>query len=423
MSQASESFYPHIKKEEYLPLLNSFVFFFFVLASWYALRPVRNEMAVAGGVYNLPFLLTAVMLVMLLANPIYSWLVSKVPTSRVVTYCYLFFILNLIIFLCGWSYLDETGRLWTGRAFYVWCNVYSFFVVSIFWVAVINHFNTEDAKRVFGVISAGGSLGAFFGSSVARYFSTEICGNSSISELGPISLIIFSIGCLTIAIFLSRGLTPKNSLTAENQNEVIGGTSLEAFKNIIGKIPVRLMAFYMLLWTALSTAAWMISLDIVESWSSDPCERTAFFAQIEQIVTPLTLLMQIFFTSFLLRTVGILPILTIYGAFFFIAFGAYANYPEITTVLVLTIVIRVFEYGLNKPTRETVFTSLKQQDRYKSTVMMDTLLARSGDVAGSWFIRSLIALGLVGGSIAYAALPIAVLLSIVGYQAAKSFKV
>ena len=423
MSQASESFFPHIKKEEYLPLLNSFVFFFFVLASWYALRPVRNEMAVAGGVYNLPFLLTAVMLVMLLANPIYSWLVSKVPTSRVVTYCYLFFILNLIIFLCGWSYLDETGRLWTGRAFYVWCNVYSFFVVSIFWVAVINHFNTKDAKRVFGVISAGGSLGAFFGSSVARYFSTEICGNSSISELGPISLIIFSIGCLTIAIFLSRGLTPKNSLTAENQNEVIGGTSLEAFKNIIGKIPVRLMAFYMLLWTALSTAAWMISLDIVESWSSDPCERTAFFAQIEQIVTPLTLLMQIFFTSFLLRTVGILPILTIYGAFFFIAFGAYANYPEITTVLVLTIVIRVFEYGLNKPTRETVFTSLKQQDRYKSTVMMDTLLARSGDVAGSWFIRSLIALGLVGGSIAYAALPIAVLLSIVGYQAAKSFKV
>ena len=423
MSQTSESFFPHIKKEEYLPLLNSFVFFFFVLASWYALRPVRNEMAVAGGVYNLPFLLTAVMLVMLLANPIYSWLVSKVPTSRVVTYCYLFFILNLIIFLCGWSYLDETGRLWTGRAFYVWCNVYSFFVVSIFWVAVINHFNTEDAKRVFGVISAGGSLGAFFGSSVARYFSTEICGNSSISDLGPISLIIFSIGCLTIAIFLSRGLTPKNSLTAENQNEVIGGTSLEAFKNIIGKIPVRLMAFYMLLWTALSTAAWMISLDIVESWSSDPCERTAFFAQIEQIVTPLTLLMQIFFTSFLLRTVGILPILTIYGAFFFIAFGAYANYPEITTVLVLTIVIRVFEYGLNKPTRETVFTSLKQQDRYKSTVMMDTLLARSGDVAGSWFIRSLIALGLVGGSIAYAALPIAVLLSIVGYQAAKSFKV
>jgi len=98
MSQTSKSFFPSLKREEYLVLLNSFAFFFFVLASWYALRPVRNEMAIAGGVYNLPFLLTAVMLVMLLANPIYSWVVSKVKTSRVVTYCYLFFILNLIIF-------------------------------------------------------------------------------------------------------------------------------------------------------------------------------------------------------------------------------------------------------------------------------------------------------------------------------------
>ena len=141
----SETFFPRIKKEEYLPLFNSFIFFFFVLASWYALRPVRNEMAVAGGVYNLPLLLTAVMFVMLLANPVYSWVVSKVQTSRVVTYCYLFFIVNLIIFLFGWSYLGEEGRVWTGRAFYVWCNVYSFFVVSIFWVAVINNFYTNDS--------------------------------------------------------------------------------------------------------------------------------------------------------------------------------------------------------------------------------------------------------------------------------------
>ena len=419
----SETFFPRIKKEEYLPLFNSFIFFFFVLASWYALRPVRNEMAVAGGVYNLPLLLTAVMFVMLLANPVYSWVVSKVQTSRVVTYCYLFFIVNLIIFLFGWSYLGEEGRVWTGRAFYVWCNVYSFFVVSIFWVAVINHFNTDDAKRVFGVISAGGSLGAFFGSSVARYFSTEICGNSSITDLGPISLIFFSIGCLTIAIFLSRSLKPKNSANQEQKDDVIGGTSLEAFRNIVSKVPVRLMAFYMLLWTALSTAAWMISLNIVESWSSDPCERTAFFAQIEQIVTPLTLLMQLFFTSFLLRTIGILPVLTAYGVFFVIAFGAYANYPEITTVLVLTIVIRVFEYGLNKPTRETVFTSLNKQDRYKSTVMMDTFVARTGDYFGGQSVTLLTVFGLAIGSIAYAALPIAVLLSIVGYKAAKASKI
>ena len=424
MSQASESFFPSLKKEEFFPLLKSFAFFFFVLASWYALRPVRNEMAIQGGIFNLPYILLAIVIVMGLINPVYSWLVSKIKTSRIVIYCYSFFILNLIIFLLCWSFFGEVGRQWTGRAFYIWCNVYSFFVVSIFWVTVINYFSTSDAKRVFGVVSAGGSLGAFFGSTTARYFSTEICGKSSISDLGPISLIIFSISCLLIAILISRTLTSSNASNKEmNDNEIIGGTSLEAFKNTLKNIPVRFMALYILLWTGLSTAAWMISLTIIQDWSSDPCERTAFFAQIEQIVTPLTLIMQIFFTSYLLRTLGIIPILTLYGVFLLVAFGTYATYPTITAVLVLTVLIRVFEYAFNKPTRETIFTSLSKQDRYKSTVMMDTFVARTGDYLGGQSVTILTVFGLAIGSVAFAALPVAVLLSFVGYKAAKSAKI
>ena len=227
-----------------------------------------------------------------------------------------------------------------------------------------------------------------------------------------------------VAILLSRSLTSSSNSDKEtNDKEIIGGSSLEAFKNTLKNLPVRLMALYILLWTGLSTMAWMISLTIIQDWSSDPCERTAFFAQIEQIVTPLTLIMQIFFTSYLLRTIGIIPILTLYGVFLLVAFGTYATYPTITAVLVLTVLIRVFEYGFNKPTRETVFTSLSKQDRYKSTVMLDTFIARTGDYLGGQSVTILTIFGLAIGSIAYTALPIAVLLSIVGYKAAKSSKI
>ena len=89
----------------------------------------------------------------------------------------------------------------------------------------------------------------------------------------------------------------------------------------------------------------------------------------------------------------------------------------------MTVLIRVFEYGFNKPTRETVFTALNKQDRYKSTVMMDTFIARTGDYLGGQSVTLLTVFGLAISSIAYAALPIAVLLSIVGYKAAKSTKV
>ena len=414
MSNNSVSFFPSIEKKEVFTLLKAFLFFFFVLASWYALRPVRNELAVQGGIYNLPWLLMGVMLAMLIINPIYSWLVSRISQNKIILYIYSFFILNLIIFLSLWSFTGEEGRIWTGRAFYIWANVYSFFVVSIFWVTMINFFDHTDSKRFFGIISAGGSLGAFFGSSVARYFSTEICGNTSISDLGPMSLIIFSIFSLLFAIYFSRSFKP-NRIEVDSSEE-IGGSSLEAVQNIFKDPAIRNLGIYVVLFTMLMTTSWMISLGIVEEWSNDPCERTGLFARIEQIVTPLTLIMQVFLASYVLRKIGSLTILTIYGLLFAMAFMAYSFFPNITTVMMVVISLRIFEYGLNKPTRESIYTKLKQQDRYKSTVFIDTFLARSGDVIGGWFVRGLVGTGIAVLSVTWAALPFAMLISFMGLK-------
>ena len=413
------SFLPTIEKSEKIILLRAFLFFFFVLASWYALRPVRNELAVQGGIYNLPWLLMGVMLAMLIINPIYSWLVSRINQNRLILYIYSFFILNLILFLTMWTFTGEDGRIWTGRAFYIWANVYSFFVVSIFWVTMINFFSHTDSKKFFGIISAGGSLGAFFGSTVARYFSTEICGNTSISDLGPMSLIVFSIFSLLFAIFFSRTFKPR-ALDMDNSPKELGGSSFEAIQNIIKDPAIRNIGLYVILFTMLMTTSWMISLGIVEEWSKDPCERTGFFARIEQIVTPLTLLMQLFLASYILRRVGSLAVLSIYGVLFAIAFMAYAFYPTITTVMMVVISLRIFEYGLNKPTRESIYTKLKQQDRYKSTVFIDTFLARSGDVIGGWFVRGLVGTGIAVLSVTWAALPFALFISYMGFQVNKA---
>ena len=413
------SFLPTIEKNEKIILLRAFLFFFFVLASWYALRPVRNELAVQGGIYNLPWLLMGVMLAMLIINPIYSWLVSRINQNRLILYIYSFFILNLILFLILWTFAGEDGRIWTGRAFYIWANVYSFFVVSIFWVTMINFFSHTDSKKFFGIISAGGSLGAFFGSTVARYFSTEICGNTSISDLGPMSLIVFSIFSLLFAIFFSRTFKPR-VLDMDNSPKELGGSSFEAIQNIIKDSAIRNIGLYVILFTMLMTTSWMISLGIVEEWSKDPCERTGFFARIEQIVTPLTLLMQLFLASYILRRVGSLAVLSIYGVLFAIAFMAYAFYPTITTVMMVVISLRIFEYGLNKPTRESIYTKLKQQDRYKSTVFIDTFLARSGDVIGGWFVRGLVGTGIAVLSVTWAALPFALFISYMGFQVNKA---
>ena len=407
--------------EDRSSLLRAFFFFYFVLCSWYSIRPVRNEMAVQAGLENLPSLLSIVLLVMLIANPVYSWLVSRINRNKIVLYFYLFFILNLLVFFFSWVLLDESWKPMIAKGFYIWCNVFSFFVVSIFWVSMINYFSGSQAKIYFGIISAGGSIGAFSGSSIARIFSTQVCGSVTLSEWGPFSLILISVLSLSIACFLSMSFKSKTDAERESESdEYFSGSAIEPIVDIAQSSVLKNLSLYMVLWTGLMTFGWMIALGIVQEWSTDSCERTAFFARIEQIVTPLTLICQFFVTSFVLRTIGIKKVLIIYGFILFAAIYFYEIYPEIMTVLIVVSILRTFEYGLSKPARESLFTKLKREQRYKSTVFMDTFFARGGEVMGSWFAaKGALLLGLSSMGATLFMIPFAALLSWAGYKSSK----
>jgi len=407
--------------EDRSSLLRAFFFFYFVLCSWYSIRPVRNEMAVQAGLENLPSLLSIVLLVMSIANPVYSWLVSRINRNKIVLYFYLFFILNLLVFFFSWVLLDESWKPMIAKGFYIWCNVFSFFVVSIFWVSMINYFSGSQAKIYFGIISAGGSIGAFSGSSIARIFSTQVCGSVTLSEWGPFSLILISVLSLSIACFLSMSFKSKTDAERESEcDEYFSGSAIEPIVDIAQSSVLKNLSLYMVLWTGLMTFGWMIALGIVQEWSTDPCERTAFFARIEQIVTPLTLICHFFVTSFVLRSIGIKKVLIIYGFILFAAIYFYEIYPEIMTVLIVVSILRTFEYGLSKPARESLFTKLKREQRYKSTVFMDTFFARGGEVMGSWFAaKGALLLGLSSMGATLFMIPFAALLSWAGYKSSK----
>lgn len=407
--------------EDRSSLLRAFFFFYFVLCSWYSIRPVRNEMAVQAGLENLPSLLSIVLLVMLIANPVYSWLVSRINRNKIVLYFYLFFILNLLVFFFSWVLLDESWKPLIAKSFYIWCNVFSFFVVSIFWVSMINYFSGSQAKLYFGIISAGGSIGAFSGSSIARVFSTQVCGSVTLSEWGPFSLILISVFSLSIACFLSMSFKSEvNEKEGGVSSEILSGSAFEPITEIAQSSVLKNLSLYMVLWTGLMTFGWMIALGIVQEWSTDPCERTAFFARIEQIVTPLTLVCQFFVTSFVLRSFGIKKVLIIYGFILFAAIYFYEIYPEIMTVLIVVSILRTFEYGLSKPARESLFTKLKREQRYKSTVFLDTFFARGGEVMGSWFAaKGALLIGLSSMGATLFMIPFAALLSWAGYRSSK----
>ena len=383
-------------------------FFFLVLCSWYILRPVRNEMAVQNSDI-LPYLLGAGAFVMLLLNPIYSWLASRRNLRGVLIGCYSFFIINLLIFIILWEFFNLSSAIWLSQIFYIWCNVYSFFVVSIFWVVIINLFRGDSATNVFGVIAAGGSLGAFLGSEISKQLASTF-NESGIIFFTSISIIFLMLALATGLILLNR------FVTSEDIDKAAGGTSFDALKNLISSSQIRSIGLYMYLWTAMMTVHWVTSIDIVNAWSSDGGNRIIFFSRIEQTVTILTLFTQFFLTSAIIRFAGPRNILMLYGFIFMGAFIGYYLNPSIGYVFAITIILRLFEYGINKPTREVVFSYLKRTDRYKSTVMVDTFLVRMGDFTGSGFILLSKSFGLVFSQVPLLAIPFAGCLALLGFK-------
>ncbi|MBL6702733.1 MAG: hypothetical protein ISQ04_02580 [SAR86 cluster bacterium] len=384
------------------------IFFFLVLCSWYILRPVRNEMAVQNSDI-LPYLLGIGALVMLLLNPIYSWLASQRNLRGVLIGCYSFFIINLLIFITLWEFFNLSAAIWLSQIFYIWCNVYSFFVVSIFWVVIINLFRGDNATNTFGVIAAGGSLGAFLGSEISKQLASTF-NESGIIFFTSISIIFLILALAVGLILLNRFASSKGIDTA------VGGNSFDALKNLISSAQIRSIGLYMYIWTAMMTVHWVTSIEIVNAWSSDGGDRIIFFSRIEQTVTILTLFTQFFLTSMIIKFAGPKTILMFYGFLFMGAFIGYYLNPSIGFVFVITIILRLFEYGINKPTREVVFSYLKRTDRYKSTVMVDTFLVRMGDFSGSGLILMTKSFGMAFSHVPLLAIPFAGCLAFLGYR-------
>ncbi|MGB2328929.1 MAG: hypothetical protein ACPH29_04615 [Gammaproteobacteria bacterium] len=396
--------------------LTSFLFFL-VLASWYVIRGIRNEMAVENyGQDFLLILLSFTALTMLIVNPIYSWIASRKNFKKIITYCYSFLIVNLFLFIFYSRSLEESDviqGMWLGRVFYVWCNIYSFFVVSIFWVLVINIFRDEKSRKLYGFIMAGGSLGAIFGSEISVRLS------ESYTQYGLELFALASSLLLFFAIILAIYLVNLNN--SEVLVKKVGGNWSDAISNIISVKEVKSVAIYSWLFTALMTVQWISAIPIIESYSELSPDRIVLFNRIEQLVSPLTLFTQLFLTYFVISFFGTSLILIIYGILFIVVFLLYGLAPSVAVVVFSQALLRVFEYGFNKPSREIIYSQLSKKDRYKSTVFIDTFITRFGDLTGSIFVGIGKFAAISISIVPLLAIPFAGLFSFTGYKISKIF--
>lgn len=388
-----------------------------LLTTNYTLRPLRDSMGVAGGVDQLHWLFTATFLVMLAAVPAYGFAVARVGRRRLVPLVHRFFTLNLLLFFVlmqGW--LDgiellggpEVVRIWTARAFFVWTSVFNLFVISLFWSVMADLFSGADARRLFGLISLGGSVGAIAGPTI---------GGSLALWLDPALLPLAGALLLELALWMMRAMHQGQGVDAPgeaSQGEAIGGSALAAFPEILRSPTLLGICAYVLLLTMNSTALYFIQASIISVHFTDDATRTAVFAGIDLSVNVLSVLGQGLLTGRLIRRLGLGWSLALLPVGCVIGFAALAVAPVLAALLSFQIARRVMDYAIARPAREVLYTTVDRSERYKAKSVIDTVVYRGGDALMGWAFAGLKVLGLGLGGVALVSIPLAGLWAIVG---------
>jgi len=356
----------------------AFLYFFAILSGYYILRPLRDEMGIIGGVKNLPWQFTGTFVVMLAAVPFYSAVVARFPRRTIIPIVYRFCAANLLAFLV----LDRAGvsEIVVARVFFIWVSVFSLLVVSVFWSFMVDTFRPEQGKRLFGAIAAGGSVGAVVGPFLAAVL---------VKPFGRAGLYVAAALLLELAVFCVRRLVSWASAhdaggVGQTPERAVGGGVFAGFKLALASPYLLAVVGMMLAYTLTSTVIYADQARIVGATIQDSAARTALFARIDLWVNVVALIAQSLVTGWVLTTLGlgvalcVLPILTAGG---FLGMGLV---PGLATLIGVQIARRGIQYGLERPSREVLFTVVSTEEKYKAKAFIDTVVFRGGDAAAIW---------------------------------------
>jgi len=409
-----------LEKHEYVAVAWSFVYFFCVLSAYYILRPVREAMAVGSGPETIPYLFIGTFITMLVAAPIFGAVASRFPRRVFLPWVYLFFITNILVFWIIFSQAINDGGsyVWLGRVFFVWLSVFNLFVVSVFWSFMADIYTREQGRRLFGVITAGGSIGALLGG---------MATSALVIPFGFQNLMPISATLLLVAVFCIRQL--REWVHHEHEDEIaetveseepLGGGSLAGITHLLSSKYFIAIAISSVIASLLGTALYMFAAELVEKAIPEADSQTRFFSNLNNWTNAISLIGQMFIVKHVVvrfgigRSLALLPIISIVG------FAILALDPTLAVVAVLTVARRALGFGFSKPTTDMLYSVVTPEEKYKTKNFIETAVYRGGDVVGTWAVKLMSALGIAG--IALVMLPFAVLWAVVALWLGRDYR-
>ncbi len=376
-------------KSERRAVALAFICNFFLLGSYYILRPVRDTVATIVGVGHLQELFSATFLGTLLASALYTALASRIRLSLLLPGLFSFWLLNLVIFALMFRIAPDSR--WLGAGYYVWFSVVNLFMVSVFWSLMVDVFDPEQATRWFGLIAAGGALGAIAGPLVTR----ALVRAAGLSGLMMLAALGFGLVIVLVHLLVREKGHLRSELGGQSSrlDRALSGGTFEGFRKMFRASYFLNQAAFMLLMTWVNTIAYFFQTDLVARSYSSIVDRATAIADIDLVVNVCTAAILLFGFGRFMRRFGITASLLLNPVLMVIAFIGTILSPTLLVIQVLQIARRVAQYAVARPSREVCFTVVEQSSRYKTKSIIDTVVYRFGDVSSAWMQTEITSLG------------------------------
>ena len=399
-----------VQHGEWRAVALSFLCFFCVLAAYYVIRPVREQLSAQVGSTQLPWFYAATFITTLVLTPIFAALASRWPRRKVVPLVYLFFIVCQLAFIPAFTHLGLLNPRLLGIVFFVWVSVFNLFVVSVFWIFMSDIWSLDQSKRLFPIIAVAGTLGALAGPALTRSLVNVI----DVAPLLAVSAALLA-GALICVVMLGNWARVHGARRYEvGHEDAIGGSMWDGLKQVLTDPFMRGMAILLLLADGIGTVNYALMVDYSGTTFVDAIARTRFHADVDLAGNLLTVIVQLGLTRWLLPRKGPGALIILWASIsmavlLMVAFSHHPHAPLFTlpvligpiapTVLAL-VVSRGLAYGMAEPARHSLYTRVPRSVRYKGQNAVDTAVWRFGDVAIATGMDGLKSLGMAVGGFA-----------------------
>ena len=368
-----------VERHEIPAVVAAFCLFFCVMSGYFSIRPVRDTVGSLMGRENLANLWIVTWLASLATIPIYGALVARFRRSVFLPWIYGFIAASLVF--VGITLSAEQPSVFAGQFFWVFISVLNLFIISVFWSFLLELFRSEQTKRLFGVIAAGGTAGALAGP-LFTDLTVDAIGSTNILFIGA-ALFVGAIICqrMLLKIWRNDALESGHAAPPERQDRAIGGNPFAGVAIVLRSPYLLAIALFVTLLATANTFLYFEQLRLVEAVFPDPDSRTRVFARMDWVVQSLTIVSQVFLTGWIASRLGLVVLLSMVPVAMIFAFSALAAWNTFAVLAVAIVARRFGEYAFVRPGREMLWSPLDKETKYKAKNFVDVPVYRGADAA------------------------------------------